>query len=106
MLQVALIKENAGQPNTYPTQSGKGVSQGLASVRKAAREQQGDEDHRLALIALNDAEVVVERAVQRFFQSNRNDGPYGLSGGNTSMKRRLAWLRQGRCLERVACLWR
>ena len=27
-----LIKENASQPNTYPTQSGKGVSQGLASV--------------------------------------------------------------------------
>jgi hypothetical protein len=33
-----LIKENACQPNTYPTQSGKGVSQGLAGVRKAARE--------------------------------------------------------------------
>ncbi len=33
-----MIKENAGQPNTYPTQSGKGVSQGLAGVRKAARE--------------------------------------------------------------------
>src|SRR5215468_5181087 len=33
-----LIKENAGQPNTYPTQSGKGVTQGLAGVRKAARE--------------------------------------------------------------------
>jgi group II intron reverse transcriptase/maturase len=33
-----LIKENAGQPNTCPTQSGKGVSQGLASVRKAAKE--------------------------------------------------------------------
>src|SRR5260370_36161242 len=33
-----LIKENARQPNTYSTQSGKGVSQGLASVRKAARE--------------------------------------------------------------------
>ena len=33
-----LIKENAGHPNTYPTQSGKGVSQGLAGVRKAARE--------------------------------------------------------------------
>ena len=32
-----LIKENAGLPNTYPTQSGKGVSQGLAGVRKAAR---------------------------------------------------------------------
>ena len=33
-----LIKENAGQPNTHPTQSGKRVSQGLAGVRKAARE--------------------------------------------------------------------
>jgi len=33
-----LIKENACQPNTYPTQSEKGVSQGLAGVRKAARE--------------------------------------------------------------------
>src|ERR1700693_5630377 len=32
-----LIKENAGQPNTHPTQSGEGVSQGLAGVRKAAR---------------------------------------------------------------------
>jgi hypothetical protein len=32
------IKENARQPNTYPTQSGKGVSQGLTGVRKAARE--------------------------------------------------------------------
>ena len=32
------INENACQPHTYPTQSGKGVSQGLASVRKAARE--------------------------------------------------------------------
>ena len=33
-----LIKENARQSNTFPTQSGKGVSQGLAGVRKAARE--------------------------------------------------------------------
>src|SRR5262252_5315961 len=33
-----LIKENAGQSSTYPTQSGKGVSQGLAGVRRAARE--------------------------------------------------------------------
>src|SRR6266705_2719787 len=32
------IKENARQPNAYPTQSGKGVSQGLTGVRKAARE--------------------------------------------------------------------
>jgi RNA-directed DNA polymerase len=31
------IKENAGQPHTYPTQSGKGVSQGLTGVRQAAR---------------------------------------------------------------------
>src|SRR5467141_2267002 len=33
-----LIKENARQPNTYPTQSEKRVSQGLAGVRKAAKE--------------------------------------------------------------------
>src|SRR3984893_2869642 len=33
-----LIKENARQPNTYPTQSGEHVSQGLAGVRKAAKE--------------------------------------------------------------------
>jgi RNA-directed DNA polymerase len=32
-----LIKENTHQPNTYPTQSGESVSQGLAGVRKAAR---------------------------------------------------------------------
>ena len=33
-----LINENAGQPSTHPTQSGERVSQGLAGVRKAARE--------------------------------------------------------------------
>ena len=33
-----LIKENTRQPNTYPTQSEKRVSQGLAGVRKTARE--------------------------------------------------------------------
>src|ERR1039458_10904637 len=32
------IKENAFPSDTYPTQSGKGVSQGLAGVRKAVRE--------------------------------------------------------------------
>jgi group II intron reverse transcriptase/maturase len=32
------IKENVRQSNTYPTQSEKSVSQGLAGVRKAARE--------------------------------------------------------------------
>ena len=34
-----LIKENTRQPNTHPTQSGRRVSQGLAGVRKAAREK-------------------------------------------------------------------
>ncbi len=33
-----LIKENAPQPNTHPTQSGARVSQGLVGVRKAAKE--------------------------------------------------------------------
>jgi len=33
-----LIKENTHQPSTYPTQSEKRVSQGLAGVRKAAKE--------------------------------------------------------------------
>src|SRR5437899_2373769 len=33
-----LIKENAGQPNTHLTQSGERVSQGLADVRKVARD--------------------------------------------------------------------
>ena len=34
-----LIKENTHQPSTPPTQSGTGVSQGLAGVRKAAKER-------------------------------------------------------------------
>src|SRR5712692_656568 len=33
-----LVKENTHQPSTYPTQSEKRVSQGLAGVRKAAKE--------------------------------------------------------------------
>ena len=34
-----LVKENAGQPNTCPTQSGEAcVSQGLTGVRKAVRD--------------------------------------------------------------------
>jgi RNA-directed DNA polymerase len=36
-----LIKENTPPPNTHPTQSGARVSQGLAGVRKAAKEDQG-----------------------------------------------------------------
>ena len=31
-----LIKENAGQPNTYPTQSGKGVPQGGRRAESSA----------------------------------------------------------------------
>jgi RNA-directed DNA polymerase len=33
-----LIEENIHQPSTHPTQSGARASQGLAGVRKAARE--------------------------------------------------------------------
>src|SRR5258707_15809772 len=33
-----LIKENTHQPNTYPTQCEKRVSQGLAAVRKEAKD--------------------------------------------------------------------
>ena len=36
-----LIKENAGQSSTHLTQSRVGVSQGLAGVRKAAKENKG-----------------------------------------------------------------
>jgi RNA-directed DNA polymerase len=36
-----LIKENTHQSGTHPTQSGAGVSQGLAGVRRAAREGKG-----------------------------------------------------------------
>src|SRR5207247_3967693 len=36
--EMPLIKENAGQPNTHLTQSGERVSQGLAGVRKVARD--------------------------------------------------------------------
>jgi RNA-directed DNA polymerase len=39
----AQTKENIGQNHTNPTQGGeKGVSQGLAGVRKAARERKGE----------------------------------------------------------------
>ena len=36
-----LIKENTPAPNTHPTQGGARVSQGLAGVRKAAKEHPG-----------------------------------------------------------------
>jgi group II intron reverse transcriptase/maturase len=37
-----LIKENTHQPSTHPTQSEESVSQGLAGVRKAAKERKGE----------------------------------------------------------------
>jgi RNA-directed DNA polymerase len=36
-----LVKENTHQSGTHPTQSGARVSQGLAGVRKAAKEGKG-----------------------------------------------------------------
>src|ERR1035441_9651287 len=38
----AQMKENIDQPHMLPTQRGKGVSQGLDGVRKAARERSSD----------------------------------------------------------------
>ena len=43
-----LIKENACQPNTYPTQSEKGVSQGAGGRAESSKEEQGEEVHPLA----------------------------------------------------------
>ena len=43
-----LIKENTHQSSTHSTQSEARVSQGLAGVRKAARERKEAEVHRLA----------------------------------------------------------
>src|SRR5215472_645413 len=43
-----LIKENTHQSSTHSTQSEARVSQGLAGVRKAAKEKEGDAVHRLA----------------------------------------------------------
>ncbi|PYV68820.1 MAG: hypothetical protein DMG97_23640 [Acidobacteria bacterium] len=68
-----LIKENAGQPNTYPTQSGKGVSQGLASVRKAARENK--EMKFTALLH----HLTVDRLRESFYSLKRKAAP-GVDG--------------------------
>src|SRR5271169_5502397 len=68
-----LIKENAGQPNTYPTQSGKGVSQGLASVRKAARENK--EMKFTALLH----HLTVDRLRESFYSPRRKAAP-GVDG--------------------------
>jgi len=68
-----LIKENAGQPHTYPTQSGKGVSQGLASVRKAARDNK--EMKFTALLH----HLTVDRLRESFYSRKRKAAP-GVDG--------------------------
>src|SRR3989454_1846280 len=64
-----LIKENARQPNTYPTQSGKGVSQGLAGVRKAAKENK--EMKFTALLH----HLTIELLRESFYSLQRDDAP-------------------------------
>src|SRR5215469_13872599 len=61
-----LIKENAGQSNTYPTQSGKGVSQGLTGVRKAAREHKEMDALSYALLKKK-VNYIVDADIRGFF---------------------------------------
>src|ERR1700732_2725825 len=68
------IKENARQPNTYPTESGKGVSQGLAGVRKAARENK--EMKFTAWLH----HLTVDRLRESFFSLQGKGGPGGARG--------------------------
>src|SRR5215510_10335805 len=67
------VKENAGQPHTYPTQSGKGVSQGLAGVRQAARENK--EMKFTALLH----HLTVDRLRESFYSLKRKAAP-GVDG--------------------------
>src|ERR1700676_4853665 len=68
-----LIKENTGQPNTYPTQSEKRVSQGLAGVHKAARKNK--EMKFTALLH----HVTVDRLQESFYALKRKAAP-GVDG--------------------------
>jgi hypothetical protein len=72
-----LIKENAGQSNTFPTQRGKGVSQGLAGVRKAAREHK-DMKFTALLHHLN-----VDLLRESFYSLKRKATP-GVDGGDVA----------------------
>ncbi len=67
------IKENVRQSNTYPTQSEKSVSQGLASVRKAARENK--EMKFTALLH----HLTVDLLRESFYSLKRNAAP-GVDG--------------------------
>src|SRR6266567_2138131 len=75
-----LIKENAGQPNTYPTQSGKGVSQGLAGVRKADGRQRP-----LAVPAIEDKLVqqAVVTILNQIYEEDFLDFSYGFRPGRS-----------------------
>src|SRR6202011_5631890 len=68
-----LIKENVRQPNTSPTQSRERVSQGLAGVRKAAREHK--EMKFTALLH----HLTVDRLRESFYSLKRKAAP-GVDG--------------------------
>ncbi len=68
-----LIKENTHQPNTYPTRSGTRVSQGLAGVRRAARE--GKETKFTALLH----HLTVDLLRESFYALKRKAAP-GVDG--------------------------
>jgi len=61
----AQMKENIGQPHMLPTQSGKGMSQGLDGVRKAARERKQERFtallHHLSVDLLRDSFYALKR---------------------------------------------
>ncbi len=68
-----LIKENARQPNTYPTQSEKRVSQGLAGVRKAAR---GNKEMKFTALLHH---LTIELLRESFYSLKRKAAP-GVDG--------------------------
>jgi RNA-directed DNA polymerase len=68
-----LIEENTLQPNTSPTQSGERVSQGLAGVRKAARERK-----KMKFTALLH-HLTVELLTESFYALKRKAAP-GVDG--------------------------
>lgn len=59
------MKENTGQSHMLPTQSGKGMSQGLSGVRKAARERRQERFtsllHHLTIDLLRDSFCALQR---------------------------------------------
>ena len=61
----ARAKENIAQSNTHPTQSGKGVSQGLRAVRQAAKERRQERFtallHHLKVDLLRDSFYALKR---------------------------------------------